>query len=72
MINSARFNHYVAPIFDQFASDSIGHFLSSCRRCGNYFSTAGTGDYCFPDLDVAEDDPFYLVGVDMPGVDLEI
>ena len=69
MLNSARCDQPIAPIFAQFGSKSVTHLLSSCHVYDDDLSMDRAADYYFPEIDVREDDNFYLFTADVLGME---
>lgn len=66
MSNLVRYNQPLTSIFDEFEKN-INHFLSAYPVFGSEFSARG--DSWLPDVDIKEEDKFYIVKADIPGMD---
>jgi HSP20 family protein len=66
MSNLVRYNQPLTSIFDEFGKN-INRFLSAYPVLGNDFSSVG--DSWLPDVDVKEEDKFYVVKADVPGME---
>jgi len=66
MSNLVRYNQPLTSIFDEFEKN-ISRVLSAYPVFGNDFST--NGDSWLPDVDVKEEDKFYVIKADVPGME---